>query len=72
MQEAGRLILILGVVLVVAGGVLMALGRLHPLGGPLAGLTFRAGGVTVYIPIVASLILSVILTLILNIVLRQR
>ena len=34
--------------------------------------TFRSGGVTVYVPIAASIILSIVLTVILNVIFRQR
>lgn len=68
MADAGRLLLIFGVLLVVIGGGLMLFGRLHVPGD----LTFKAGGATVYVPIATSIILSILLTLVLNLVLRQR
>ncbi|HVH64121.1 MAG TPA: DUF2905 domain-containing protein [Candidatus Dormibacteraeota bacterium] len=68
MADAGRLLLIFGVLLVVIGGGLMLFGRLHLPGD----LTFKAGGATVYVPIATSIILSILLTLVLNLVLRQR
>jgi Protein of unknown function (DUF2905) len=68
MNEAGRLVLGVGIVLVVAGALLMLLGRLHLPGD----LLFRRGGVTVYVPLATSLILSVALTLLLNVLLRGR
>jgi len=66
--DAGRIVLILGAVLVVVGGGLMLFGRLHLPGD----LTLRAGGVTVFIPIATSIILSIALTVALNLFLRQR
>ena len=68
MADAGRLLLIFGVVLVLIGGALMLFGRLHLPGD----LTFRSGGFTFYLPIATSIILSILLTLVLNLVLRQR
>ena len=68
MQEAGKLLLVFGVVLVVIGGALMLFGRFHLPGD----LVFRRGGVTVYIPIATGIVLSVILTLVLNFIFRQR
>jgi hypothetical protein len=68
MQDVGRLLLVFGVLLVVIGGALMLFGRFHLPGD----LTFRAGSVTVYVPIATSIILSIVLTVVLNLVFRQR
>jgi hypothetical protein len=68
MQDAGRLLLVFGVLLVVIGGALMLFGRFHLPGD----FTFRSGGVTIHLPIATSIILSVILTIVLNVVFRQR
>jgi hypothetical protein len=68
MQDVGRLLLVFGVLLAVIGGGLMLFGRFHLPGD----LTFRSGGVTVYIPIATSIIISIVLTLVLNVVFRHR
>ncbi len=68
MQDVGRLLLVFGVLLAVIGGGLMLFGRFHLPGD----LTFRSGGVTVYVPIASSIILSIVLTVVLSLVLRQR
>jgi hypothetical protein len=68
MQDFGRLLLVFGVLLAVIGGGLMLFGRFHLPGD----LTFRSGGVTVYVPIGTSIILSIVLTVVLSIVFRQR
>jgi Protein of unknown function (DUF2905) len=68
MQGAGRLLLVFGLLLAVVGGGLMLFGRVNLPGD----LTFRSGGVTVYIPLATGIILSIVLTLVLNIVFRQR
>jgi Protein of unknown function (DUF2905) len=68
MQDAGRLLLVFGVLLAVIGGGLMLFGRFHLPGD----LTLRTGGVTVYVPIATSIILSIVLTVVLNIVFRHR
>jgi hypothetical protein len=68
MQDVGRLLLVFGVLLAIIGGGLMLFGRFHLLGD----LTFRSGGVTVYVPIATSIILSIVLTVVLSIVFRQR
>jgi hypothetical protein len=68
MQDAGRLLLVFGVLLVLVGGALMLFGRLHLPGD----LVFRRGGVTVYVPIATSVIVSVVLTIVVSFILRQR
>lgn len=68
MGDVGRLVLILGVVLVVIGGALMLFGRLHLPGD----FTIRSGSLTVYVPVATSIILSIVATVVLNLVLRQR
>jgi len=52
--DAGRLLLVAGVLMIVVGGALMLFGRFHLPGD----ITFRSGTVTVYIPIATSIILS--------------
>jgi DUF2905 family protein len=66
--DAGRLLLVAGVLLIVVGGALMLFGRFHLPGD----FTFRSGNVTFYIPIATSIILSVVLTLVLNLLFRRR
>ena len=68
MADAGRLLLVVGVLMVVVGGALMLFGRFHVPGD----ITFRSGNVTVYFPIATSIIVSVILTVVLNLLFRQR
>ncbi len=68
MADAGRLLLVAGVLMIVIGGALMLFGRIHLPGD----ITFRSGGVTVYLPIATSIILSIILTVILNVLFRHR
>jgi len=68
MQDVGRLLLVFGVLLAVIGGGLMLFGRVNLPGD----FTFRSGGVTVYVPIAASIILSVVLTVVVNVLFRQR
>ena len=68
MQDAGRIVLVFGVLLVLVGAALMLFGRFHLPGD----LVLRRGGVTIYIPLATSLILSVALTLVLSFIFRQR
>jgi hypothetical protein len=68
MADVGRMLLVVGVLLVVIGGALMIFGRFHLPGD----FTFRTGNATVYIPVATSIILSIIATVVLNLVFRQR
>ena len=68
MVDAGRLILVFGVVLVAVGGLLMLFGRFHLPGD----LTFRSGNTVFYIPLATSVIISILATIVLNLVFRQR
>ena len=68
MQDAGRLLLVFGVLLALIGGALMLFGRWHLPGD----FTFRSGGVTVYVPIATGIILSIVLTVVLNLLFRHR
>ena len=68
MQDAGRLLLGFGVMMVLVGGALMLFGRFSLPGD----IVIRRGGLTVYLPIATGLILSVVLTVVLNLVLRRR
>ena len=68
MADAGRLLLVVGVLMIVVGGALMLFGRFHLPGD----ITFKNGNVTVYVPIATSIILSVILTVLLNVLFRHR
>jgi hypothetical protein len=69
----------LGKWLMVAGGMLAAMGFLVWLVGQSTGwpripgdFMWRRGNVTVYFPLATSIILSILLTIILNLLFRQR
>jgi hypothetical protein len=64
----GRLLLVLGVLLVVTGSAVMLFSLLHLPGD----LTFRSGHLTVFVPIAMGIILSIVLTVLLNVLLRHR
>ena len=68
MADAGRLLLVFGIVLVVVGGALMLFGRFHLPGD----ITIRSGGTTIYLPLATTIVLSILATIVLNLVFRQR
>jgi hypothetical protein len=70
MSELGKVILILGVVLVVVGFALTLGGKLG-LGRLPGDVSFQKGNVSFHFPIVTSILLSILLTIILNLFLRR-
>ena len=68
--EVGRVLLIIGVVLVVVGG-LAALGVRLPFGRLPGDIAIEGERGGIYIPIVTMLIISVILTVLVNLFLRR-
>jgi len=69
-EGLGRILIIIGVIIVVLG-LLLAFGERIPLLGKLPGdILIKKDGISFYFPIVTVLLLSVILTLIINFVLR--
>ena len=64
--QLGKLLIVLGVVLIVVGAVFLFADRIPWLGKLPGDMIFKRGRTTVYIPIVTMLVVSVLLTLILN------
>jgi hypothetical protein len=61
LQETGRFLLVAGVVLVILGALLLLLGKLG-LGRLPGDVLIQRPHVTIYVPIVTSLLLSLLLT----------
>jgi hypothetical protein len=68
MQDAGRLLMAFGLMMVLVGGALMLVGRFNLPGD----IVIRRGGLTVFVPVATGIILSVVLTVVLNLMLRRR
>ena len=68
MGELGRIVALVGVVLLVLGGAMMLFGRLNLPGD----FVFRRGNVTFVLPLVTSLLLSLVLTILVNLLFRSR
>ena len=70
----GRLLVIGGLLLVAAGLIVLFAGRVPGLDrlGRLPGdIVFQRGPLTVFVPIVSSIIISIVLTIVLNLFLRR-
>lgn len=67
-QSLGKILLAVGIVIVVAGGLLVLFGRTFD-GFP-GTLRFEGQGFSCVVPILASILLSIVLTVVLNVVIR--
>jgi hypothetical protein len=71
---AGRLLLVTGLVLAAVGALLILAPRIPGFDrlGQLPGdFVIERGSVTIFVPIVSSLVISVLLTIVLNLILRR-
>ena len=73
MNDLGRLLIGVGLVLVIAGGLLLLLGRTGiPLGRLPGDISYRGKNVSVYFPLATSVVLSVVLSLVFYLLSRFR
>lgn len=73
MMDFGKLLMILGGILLVAGAVFFLLGRAGIPVGKLPGdIVYRGKNTTVYFPIVTSIVLSVVVSIVLYVIGRMR
>jgi hypothetical protein len=65
-QDLGRTLIVLGVMIAIVGAVLYFSGRANlPIGRLPGDITYRKGNFTLYAPLATSILLSIILSLIL-------
>jgi hypothetical protein len=73
MTDLGRMLIILGCVLVAVGVVLTIVGRSHlPLGRLPGDIVYRGKNTTVYFPLATSVLVSLVLSIVLYVVGRWR
>ncbi len=73
MNDLGRLLVGLGLVLLVAGGLLLLLGRTGlPLGRLPGDISYRGKNLNVYFPLGTSILLSIVLSLVFYVISRFR
>jgi hypothetical protein len=73
MTDFGKMLIVLGGVLLVAGVVLVLLGRTNlPIGRLPGDILYRGKNTTFYFPLATSIVLSVLLSLILYVIGRWR
>jgi hypothetical protein len=74
LSGAGRLLLVTGLVLAAVGALLILAPRIpgfDRLGRLPGDFVVERGPVTIFVPIVSSLVISVLLTIVLNLILRR-
>ena len=73
MSELGKTLIIIGAVLLIAGFLLIALGKTNlPLGRLPGDILYRGKHTTFYFPLATSILLSVVLSLLLYVISRWR
>ena len=73
MSDLGRVLIVLGGLLILAGIVLLLLAWLHlPLGRLPGDIIYRGKNTTFYFPLATSILLSLLLTLVLYLIGRWR
>jgi hypothetical protein len=73
MADLGKLLVLFGTILVVAGIAMMLLGRMNlPLGRLPGDFLYRGKNTTVYFPLATSVVVSVVLSILLYVVSRWR
>ena len=72
-MELGKVLVLLGALLVVAGAGVVLLGRTHfPVGRLPGDFLYRGKNTTVYFPLATSVVVSVVLSVVLYLVSRWR
>ncbi len=72
-MELGKLLIVLGVILAVAGVVVMLLARTHlPLGRLPGDIVYRGKNTRIYFPLATSLLVSAVLSILLYVLSRWR
>jgi hypothetical protein len=69
-QQLGRILIVVGVLIVLVGGAFVLWGRIPLLGRLPGDINIQRGNVRIFVPITTTIILSIVLTIILNLVAR--
>lgn len=70
-EALGRMILYIGIIMVLIGGFFILAAQVPWFGRLPGDLSFRAGGVKIYLPVTTMILVSLALTLLLNIIWRR-
>jgi hypothetical protein len=69
-QDLGKMLVVMGLVLALAGGLMILAGKFPGLGRLPGDIVIQREGFSCLFPIVTSIVLSIVLTIVLNVVLR--
>ncbi len=73
MNDLGRVLVVLGLVLLIAGGLLLLLSHIGiPLGKLPGDISYRGRNVNIYVPLGTSILLSILLSVIFYVISRFR
>ncbi len=70
MEDMAKWLIVAGVIIVIAGGLLLLLSKFPALNNMPGNFVFTSGNMTCFVPLAASIIISILLTIVLNVVLR--
>ena len=70
MEEIGKWLILVGVLLAIIGGAIMLVGKVPGIGRLPGDIVIQRGNFSCFFPLATSLLLSLVLTVLLNIILR--
>ncbi|WP_031516098.1 DUF2905 domain-containing protein [Desulfofalx alkaliphila] len=70
-QSLGKMVLLMGVLLLVIGGLMMGFGKIFNFGKLPGDIHMQKGNLTVYFPIGTMIVISLLLTILANLFFRR-
>ena len=70
MEELGKWLILVGVLLALSGGAMMLVGKVPGIGHLPGDIVIERGNFSCFFPLATSILLSIVLTVLLNIILR--
>ena len=70
MEELGKWLILVGVLLALSGGAMMLIGKVPGIGHLPGDIVIERGNFSCFFPLATSILLSIVLTVLLNIILR--
>jgi Protein of unknown function (DUF2905) len=70
MEEIGKWLILVGVLLAIIGSAIMLIGKVPGIGRLPGDIVIQRGNFSCFFPLATSLLLSIVLTVLLNIILR--
>lgn len=70
-MDIGRILIVIGIVMLVLGGLLVGLGKIPGLGRLPGDIIIQRENFTFYFPVATMIVLSILLSLILSVVFRR-